>query len=281
MTEKYFEGTVVYNSQLIDGVYDMELVVPFDMPVPDAGQFVGVYVGDGGLLLPRPISVCEARPGIGTIRLVYKKVGKGTERLSRLQTRGKVNLLGPLGNGYAPSEDAEFHIIVGGGLGVPPLLELTKRLRFCKKRVAVVLGFADEVFLVDEFKRYADEIFIATDSGREGTRGNVTDVLNSPELLTIIGASAPVKAAMYSCGPKPMLKAVSEFAKAKGLPLQVSMEERMACGIGSCLCCAVPKGQARDSGEPGASRERTGELGKVYLRVCKDGPVFDYREVLL
>jgi dihydroorotate dehydrogenase electron transfer subunit len=252
--------------------------------LPIAGQFVGLYLSDGAHLLPRPIRICEVLPERAALRLVYKVVGKGTEQFSRWQPGQAVNVLGPLGNGFTPIAEAYKSVVVGGGVGIPPMLELAKPLAGQGKRVIAVLGFADETFLVDEFKRVCEDVYIATDSGREGVKGNVTDVLKGLDLLRGTEGNTPCgsgslsaveikNAALYACGPKPMLRAVKAFAEERGLPLQVSMEERMACGVGACLCCAVEGGYGQCGCE--ASHKPR------YLRVCKDGPVFDAWEVAI
>jgi dihydroorotate dehydrogenase electron transfer subunit len=249
MEINYTEGTVVSNAALIDAVYDMVLAAPeiFNGGGPKAGQFIGLYTGGGVHLLPRPLSICETLRSDRMLRLVYKAAGKGTELFSRLEPGARLNLLGPLGNGFTPAPDAGKHVVIGGGVGVVPLLELSKILSAQKASpVTAVLGFADKPFLTEDFMKCCGEVCVATESGGCGVRGNVMDLLKDMDLTG---------AAMYACGPAPMLKTVSAYAEGKGIPLQISLEERMACGIGSCLGCAV-------------------ETVDGYKRVCKDGPVF-------
>jgi dihydroorotate dehydrogenase (NAD+) catalytic subunit len=265
LKEKYFNASVISNTCIAKAarVWDMTLSVP-DMfaredAAPLAGQFVGVYTGDGAHLLPRPVSICEILHGQAALRLVYKVVGKGTKIMSGWQTGQNVNLIGPLGKGFAPVDGAARHYVVGGGVGIPPMLELAKTLAADGKAVAAVLGFADETFLVEDFKRVCVEVLVATDSGGAGVKGNAADLLRSAD--TNGGA-------VYACGPKPMLRAVKAIAGERFIPLQLSMEERMACGVGACLCCAV---KTKDGEAPGSP---------LYRRVCSDGPVFNADEIV-
>lgn len=234
-----------------NNICDMKIRCPEIAAEAKAGQFVEIYPDNGINLLARPISICEIDRLIGTIRLVFQVVGKGTKLFSELKKGGKIRVLGPCGNGYDIKEGNA--LLVGGGIGVPPLLEACKKI---KGEKTVVLGFRSVSFLADEFRQYNAKVFVATDDGSVGFKGNVVDLLKSQNI------SADV---IYSCGPKIMLKFLSEWAKEKGIECQVSMEERMACGIGACVGCVVKIKDGDDW---------------THKKVCKDGPVFDSREVL-
>ena len=189
------------------------------------GQFVSVYCNDGGHLLPRPISLCEINQEKGTLRLVYRVVGKGTEMFAALKAGDSVEVLGPLGNGF-PMEEAEGKrvFLIGGGIGVPPMLETAKQL---KGEPVLVMGYRDELFLTDEMKK-AGELVIATEDGSAGTKGNVLDAIRENDLKADM---------IFACGPKPMLRALKAYGLENNIPCYVSMEERMACGVGACLGC--------------------------------------------
>lgn len=243
---------VLYNNAIALNIFDMAVKAPKLAEMAKPGQFVEIYTDSKALLLPRPISICEIDAKNGILRFVYQVVGKGTEIFSKLKKGDSLKILGTCGNGYTLCNDNLHHIIVGGGIGVPPLLELTKKLDGKK---TVILGFRNGCFLDDEFKKYAD-VYIATDDGSVGFKGNVVQLLESLDIKGDI---------IYSCGPKIMLKALSLYAQKNKINCQVSMEERMACGIGACVGCVV--------------KIKENE-GWTYKKVCKDGPVFDPREVI-
>ena len=219
------------------------------------GQFVSVYCNDGGHLLPRPISLCEINQEKGTLRLVYRVVGKGTEMFAALKAGDSVEVLGPLGNGF-PMEEAEGKrvFLIGGGIGVPPMLETAKQL---KGEPVLVMGYRDELFLTDEMKK-AGELVIATEDGSAGTKGNVLDAIRENDLKADM---------IFACGPKPMLRALKAYGLENNIPCYVSMEERMACGVGACLGCVCQSTEVDDHSQV------------KNKRVCKDGPVFLSTEV--
>ena len=221
------------------------------------GQFVSVYCNDGGHLLPRPISLCEIDQKEGTLRLVYRVVGKGTEMFAALKAGDSVEVLGPLGNGF-PMEEAEGKrvFLIGGGIGVPPMLETAKQL---KGEPVLVMGYRDELFLTDEMKK-AGELVIATEDGSAGTKGNVLDAIRENDLKADM---------IFACGPKPMLRALKAYGLENNIPCYVSMEERMACGVGACLGCVCQSTEVDDHSQV------------KNKRVCKDGPVFLSTEVEL
>lgn len=208
------------------------------------GQFVNIRLD--GLYLRRPISVCDLDGNILT--LIYKVVGEGTEAMSSFDAGTKLDLLTGLGNGYDLSKSGEIPLLIGGGVGVPPLYLLAKRLVSEGKKVSVVMGFntADEVFLADEFAALGCAVTLTSADGSIGIKGFVTDAL--PEKYSYV----------YTCGPEPMLKAVYRSVTTSG---QFSFEERMGCGFGACMGCSC-------------------ETVTGYKRICRDGPVLEKEEIL-
>ncbi len=235
---------------ITDLICDLKLSCPEIVKEAKAGQFVEVYPDNGINLLSRPISICEINKEEGSLRLVFQIVGKGTKLFSELKQGDEIRLLGPCGNGYNLSEGKS--VLVGGGIGVPPLLETCKQL---KGEKIVVLGFRSGSFLVEDFEKLGAKVYVATDDGSVGFKGNVVDLLRTEKIVGDI---------IYSCGPKIMLKFLSMYAEENNISCQVSMEERMACGIGACVGCVL---QIKDGDS------------WTYKKVCKDGPVFDSREV--
>ncbi|MCD8078654.1 MAG: dihydroorotate dehydrogenase electron transfer subunit [Lachnospiraceae bacterium] len=217
------------------------------------GQFLSLYCRDGARLLPRPISLCEIRRETGQVRLIYRKVGKGTEEFSKLTAGDTLDILGPLGNGF-PLEHAGRALIVGGGIGVPPLLELARQLPGEK---TLVMGYRSETYLEEEL-RAAAPLCIATEDGSCGTKGNVLDAIRKNALTADV---------LYACGPLPMLRALKQYAEEEGLEAWLSLEEKMACGIGACLACVC------------SSTEKDAHSQVKNKRICAEGPVFNAREV--
>ena len=248
-------ATVVAQKKLAEGVYSLELETNASKyAVP--GQFINIFSNDKSKLLPRPISICEINELKNTLRVVFSVVGEGTVEFSELQAGDTVEILGPLGNGF-PLE-GEKAIVVGGGIGVPPMLELAKQL---KGSVTAVMGYRnDDLFLADEFIDAAADVIIATDDGSVGVHGTVVDAMKENDLTADV---------IYACGPKPMLRGVAQYALEKGIKCYVSMEERMACGVGACLGCVCQ------------SKEVDDHSHVKNKRVCKDGPVFLSTEVEL
>ncbi len=264
------KAIVISQNKLSDGIYDMWLETCNIAEYARAGQFVSVYTADPSKLLPRPISICETDSN--RLRLVYRVVGEGTKQFSEYKSGDAVHIIGPLGNGY-PLGEARSPILIGGGIGIPPMLELAKRLRgniFAAddmmgdvtecENISIVLGYRNaDTFLLDDLKVYGD-VYIATDDGSLGIHGTVLDAIK---------ANAVKGDIIYSCGPTPMLRAVSSYAAGENIKAYLSLEERMACGIGACLAC-VCKTAGVD------------EHSQVHnARICTDGPVFDSREVEL
>jgi dihydroorotate dehydrogenase electron transfer subunit len=245
---------IIENLKLADGVYSMWLATDDIAKTAKPGQFVSLYLDDTSALLPRPISICEIDPKKGRIRLVYRVVGKGTEAFSHLQGNDCVEVMGPLGNGFTP--EGSTAILIGGGIGIPPMLELAKQLN-CKRQI--VLGYRDSTFLEKEFEAYG-EVYLSTEDGSQGTKGNVLDAIKENGLKADI---------IFACGPTPMLRGIKAYAKDMGIKAQLSLEERMACGIGACLGCVCK------------SKDKDHHSNVNNKRVCKDGPVFYAEEVEL
>lgn len=237
---------------LASDIYSLMLYLPDIAGQAKAGQFVSVYSRDGSRLLPRPISLCEVDKEAGTIRLVYRVVGAGTREFSALQESDSVEVMGPLGNGFQKRDRKA--ILIGGGIGIPPMLQLAKELEAEK---SIVLGFRDETFLLEELEK-AGKVYIASEDGKTGVKGNVLDAIREYAVEGDV---------IYACGPIPMLRAIQEYAKAHKIEAQLSLEERMACGIGACLACVC------------RSKEVDGHSHVKNKRICKDGPVFDAQEV--
>ena len=242
------------NTRLGEGLYQLVLDAPQIAAAAQCGQFVHIACGEGNLLR-RPISICEA--GEGRLRIVFQVKGSGTEWLADRKEGDTLDVLGPLGHGFDTAALGARPVLIGGGIGVPPMLQAAKCAKAAGAAPRAVLGFRNKgaVILEEDFRAVC-ETFVTTDDGSYARHGFVTDVLQ--ELV----ADATGVAA---CGPKPMLKAIAAIAKQAGLPCQVSMEERMGCGIGACLVCAC------------ALKAENGETR--YGHVCKDGPVFNAEEV--
>ena len=253
---KYMETVRVFSQEtLADGIFSMYLDTEKIGREAKPGQFISAYSRDGASLLPRPISICEIDGD--RLRIVYRVVGKGTEEFSGLRGGDKLRIMGPLGNGF-PLEAAERKtaLIIGGGIGIFPLLELTKRLPGGKQ---IVLGYRDQVFMKEAFAAQGS-VTVATEDGSQGTKGNVLDAIREQ------GIEGDV---IYACGPTPMLKGIQAYAAERGLEAWISLEERMACGIGACLGCVCQ------------SKEVDHHTNVYNKRVCKDGPVFCAEEVEL
>ena len=235
--------TIVSNEALTDCVYKMVLAGDTSA-ITAAGQFVNIKLE--GMFLRRPMSVCDYDET--TLTLIYKVVGSGTEIMASLPVGTKLDILTGLGNGYDTTLSGDRPVLVGGGVGVPPMFNLCKKLLAEGKHPQVVLGFntASEIFLADEFKALGAEVYVATADGSVGTRGFVTDVLKDLSYTYF-----------YSCGPMPMFKAMEKVMTTSG---QYSFEERMGCGFGACMGCTI-------------------QTANGYKRVCKDGPVFFREEV--
>lgn len=249
--------TVVSQKMIAKNVYELVLSGDLVQAMLQAGQFVNIKINEVAYpLLRRPISICEIDHDLNQFTVIYRAEGEGTKLLSKKQAGDLVDILGPLGTGFGIEEvqTSETVILVGGGIGVPPMYEMAKRLSVKGIKVISVLGFASsaDVFYEEEFKTYGD-VHIATMDGSYGFKGNVIDLIQSKSIDFDW---------VFGCGPKVMLKAIetSYGANKKGY---LSFEERMACGIGACYACVCELNS-----------------GKM-ARVCKEGPVFKLGEVAL
>ena len=234
---------IVENIALTKDVYKMKLVGDTS-DITSSGQFVNIKLD--GLYLRRPISVCDCEGDILT--LLYKVVGKGTEQMKNM-TEGKLDILTGLGNGYDLSKSGDKPLLIGGGVGVPPLYMLAKKLIKQGKDVSVILGFntKDEIFYEEEFRTLGVKVYVTTVDGSYGTKGFVTEAMKDINYTYF-----------YTCGPEPMLKAIYSTSTTSG---QFSFEERMGCGFGACMGCSC--------------KTITG-----YKRICKEGPVLEKEEIL-
>jgi len=233
------------------------------------GQFVNLYCQGGSKLLPRPISICGVDRDKKELRLVYAVSGAGTKEFSMMKANERIDVLGPLGKGFDLSKPNVHILIAGGGVGTPPLLMLAKELKEkygANIRITTVLGFRNESYLADEFKAYGD-VYITTDSGQEGFKGNLVEWMESESkgILKTVDYT-------YACGPRPMLKSLQSYLQEHNMLGEFSLEERMGCGFGGCVGCVVG---IRTSNGDNPSEEEV-----EYKKVCKDGPVFDCREVI-
>ena len=258
MAKQKENAVVASQEQLADGIYSMWIQTQAaDTAKP--GQFISMYTTDGSKLLPRPISICEIDRTRGMLRVVYRVTGEntGTEQFSKLKSGDTIPVIGPLGNGF-PYEKAEGKkvFLMGGGIGVPPILELAKQ-RKCEKK-QILAGYRDaQTFLKEEFEANG-ELYISTEDGSVGTKGNVMDAIRENGLKADM---------IYACGPTPMLRAIKQYAEEQGIECYISLEERMACGIGACLACVCK------------SKEKDAHSNVNNKRICKDGPVFLATEV--
>ena len=258
MARKKENAVVLSQERIAEDIYSMWIKTDAASEAKP-GQFISMYTNDGAKLLPRPISICEIDKSEGSLRVVYRVTGKntGTEAFSRMKAGDIIPVIGPLGNGF-PYEKAEGKrvFLMGGGIGVPPILELAKQMNCEKKQT--IMGYRNaETFLRDEFEQNG-EVYISTEDGSVGTKGNVMDAIRENGLAADM---------IYACGPTPMLRAIKEYAEANGIECYISLEERMACGIGACLACVCQ------------TKEKDHHSNVNNKRICKDGPVFLSTEV--
>ncbi len=253
--KKLYYPIIISQKEIAQNIFCMKLQCNEIAKIALPGQFINLYCKEGKMLLPRPISICEIDKEIGIVTLVYAVVGKGTKSFSRLKKGDTIKILGPLGNGFKIDKSVKIHILIGGGIGVPPLVELSKHL---KGEVYAFLGFAHSPILTKELESNGAKVFVATEDGSVGFKGNVIELLDKENIKGNM---------IYGCGPRPMLKAVSKWAKEKGMKAQISMEERMACGIGVCVGCTC-KIKKKD------------EKDWQNRKICTDGPVFWSEEVI-
>ncbi len=247
--------TVTDNIQLTDDIFDIRFKDADIAKDAIPGQFINLYPNDKSLLLPRPISICEVNSD--EIRLVYRVVGVGTDEFSKMKVGDSLYVTGPVGNGYdveAFNKNYKETILFGGGAGIPPMIELAKRLKI---KTSVFIGFRDVLFLHEDFPANVD-VYIATEDGSVGTKGNVLDALKESKVKGDL---------ICACGPMPMLRAIKRYSEESKIKTFFSLEERMACGLGACLGCVC-------------KTKKVDDHSHVHnARVCVDGPVYDAEEV--
>ena len=258
MAKLKMNSTVIEQKMIADGICSMWLDAKEIAVQAKPGQFISVYSNDKSRVLPRPISICEIDREKGTLRIVYRVVGKGTEEFSKAEAGDSFEILGPLGNGF-PIEEAKGKkvLMIGGGIGVPPMLQTAKEI---EGEAIIVSGYRNQDLFLKEELESAGTLFIATEDGSVGTKGNVVDAIRENQIEADM---------MFACGPKPMLRALKNYALEKGIPCWISMEEKMACGVGACLACVC---QSKDVDSHSHVHNK---------RICKDGPVFLSTEVEL
>ena len=241
MKQGYFK--IIKNEEIAPLIFKMSLQGDVSA-IKNAGEFVNIKLD--GLYLRRPISVYDLNGD--TVTIIYKVVGKGTEQMSKMQG-GELDVLTGLGNGYDLSNSGDIPLLIGGGVGVPPMYLLAKRLIAQGKKVSVVLGFnkSEEIFAKEDFERLGAKVYVTTVDGSYGIKGFVTDAIKDIDYSYF-----------YTCGPEPMLKAVYNATKTSG---EFSFEERMGCGFGACMGCSC----------------KTLYGNK---RICKDGPVLKKEEII-
>lgn len=245
--------TVLSNENIAPRIYKMNLQGESVKTMLTPGQFVHLKVGNKKHpVLRRPISICNVEENVLTI--IYRVEGQGTALLNEKRIGDEVDTLGPLGEGF-PLQDKGTALLVGGGVGIPPLLYLAKKLRAKGVKVKTILGYrtSADIFLEKEFSELG-EVIVTTEDGSRGVQGFVTDALPKAGDYQVF----------YSCGPKLMLRAVEIAAASPGY---ISLEERMGCGVGACLACVCDKKAPFE--------------GKAYVKACQDGPVFQTGEVVL
>ena len=242
MKQSIFE--IRSNEALTDSIYKM-ILVGDTSEITAPGQFINIKLD--GFYLRRPISICDFDDE--TVTIIYKVVGKGTEEMAKMSNGAKLDILISLGNGFDTSKSGENPVLIGGGVGVPPMYNLCKKLISEGKKVSVILGFntKDEIFYENEFKELGATVYVTTVDGSYGVKGFVTDVLSNLNYTYF-----------FTCGPMPMFKAIENVATTSG---QYSFEERMGCGFGACMGCSC-------------------KTKYKNIRICKDGPVLE-REVIV
>ena len=246
---------VISQKEIAENIYDMWIETKLAAQA-HPGQFVGVYPKNQSTLLPRPISICEVNEEKTALRLVYRIAGQGTAEFSNCVSGDKLEILGILGNGFPLEEGRGKKVfLMGGGIGVPPILQLAKEL--CADK-SILVGYRNnQLFLKEDLDKYG-KIYVATEDGSAGTKGNVMDAITANALEADV---------IFACGPMPMLRAIKKFAAEHGIKAYISLEEHMACGVGACLGCVVK------------TKEVDHHSHVHNARICTDGPVFEAEEV--
>lgn len=254
MKKKEF-ASVVSQRELAPDIFDMWIQTSLAKEAKP-GQFICLYPKNESTLLPRPISICEVDKEQGRLRMVYRIAGQGTAEFSKYNAGDTVAVLGVLGNGF-PTEKAagKTVFLMGGGIGIPPMLELAKQMNADKK---ILVGYRNaDLFLKEDLEKYG-EVYVATEDGSVGTQGNVMDAIRENGLKPDM---------IFACGPMPMLRAIKAYAESEGVEAYISLEERMACGVGACLGCVAKT----------THKDHHSHVNNA--RICTDGPVFEAKEV--
>ena len=246
---------VIEKTAISAGIYSYEILCPEVAELAKPGQFIHIKID--GFMLRRPVSICEIDHKNGSLRIVFEIRGQGTAKLTSLNVGDNIDMIAPLGNGFTLPDSIHPNkrvLLVGGGIGVPPLLGIAKAMR---ESATAILGFRsyDKIILASDFKLTDAHVIPCTDDGSVGFKGAVT-----VPLAEELAKSDVVQ--VYACGPESMLKAVVSLCARASVPSEVSLEERMGCGVGACVVCAC-------------------ETNRGMARVCKDGPVFNGSEVIL
>lgn len=246
--EKIFDTKILSNEKVTEGIFRLELDAPQLAEMSKPGQFVEVKISDE-LTLRRPLGIASTKDN--RVRIFYRVIGKGTKFLSEKKSGENLDILGPLGNGFDMNVDGKI-LLVGGGMGLAPLLSVAEKF----DNAEILMGGktkSELLFWYREFRPLVRNFFVTTDDGTLGRKGFVTSLL--PAVLEVEKYSA-----VYACGPEVMMRGTAFETLARDIPCQVSFERRMACGLGACLGCSIDTTKGRK-------------------KVCKDGPVFDAREI--
>ncbi len=255
---KYKETAIITEQmEIATDIYSMWLQTGEIAGEAVPGQFLSLYSKDESRMLPRPISICQVDKKLGRVRLVYRIAGKGTAEFSHYESGDTLEIVGPLGNGFPLEREYKKVFLIGGGIGIPPMVELSRQLSGKK---LIVAGYRNsELFLKEELEE-SGTVYIATEDGSIGTKGNVLDAIRENNLNA---------EAIFACGPTPMLRALKSYAMEQGIDCYLSLEERMACGVGACLACVC------------RSMDVDSHTHVKNKRICKDGPVFAAEEIEL
>ncbi len=258
MAKVKMTSTILQQECIGTDIYSLWLDAPQIASQAKPGQFISVYSNDSGRVLPRPISICEIDREKGALRIVYRIAGNGTKEFSGMKAGETLDILGPLGNGFPMDVIKGKRVfMMGGGIGVPPMVQTAKE---AKAEVTVIAGYRNsEIFLKEELEQNGT-LVIATEDGSVGTKGNVMDAIRENHLEADV---------IFACGPTPMLRAIKTYAEENGILCYISMEEKMACGVGACLACVC---KSKDVDHHSHVHNK---------RICKDGPVFLSTEVEL
>lgn len=253
---KYKETAIITDQkEIATDIYSMWLQTENIAEEAVPGQFLSLYSRDKSRMLPRPISICQIDREQSRIRIVYRIAGEGTREFSRYGQGDRLEVVGPLGNGFPLDRGYKKVFLIGGGIGIPPMAELARQLPGEK---LILAGYRnEELFLKHELEENG-KLYLATEDGSAGTKGNVLDAIRENRLTA---------EAVFACGPTPMLRALKKYAAEQGMDCYLSLEERMACGVGACLACVC------------RSMDVDAHTHVKNKRICKDGPVFAADEI--